>query len=174
MDPEELDGQEVLETPEEELDIDTDLEQLTPEELAELRAEAAKAKELEEKNKQLFERLKKNETKTPSKEPELSNKDILYLAKANVHEDDIDEVLDWAKFKKVSVKEAHESLKSVLSVRAEERKTAQATHTTTASRGGAKVDAAQLVANASQGKLPEDDAGIAALVAAEMAVKTQK
>lgn len=173
MDENEMDGQEVLETPEEELDLE-EAEQLTAEELSELRAKAAKADELEEKNKQLFERVKKGEQKVPSKDSEIANKDILYLAKADINEDDVNEILEWSKFKKVSVKEAHEALKPMLSVRNEQRKTAAATNTNTSARGGSKIDGATLLQNASAGKLPDDDAGIAALVAAEMEAKTRK
>ncbi len=135
--------------------------------------EALKAKvaELESKNKQLFERAKKN-PKEPSQD--LSSKDILYLAKVDVHEDDMDEVLDWAKFKKIGVKEAYESLKGVLDVKAEQRKTANASQTNAGQRGGNKVTGTQILDGVRAGRFPEDDAGIAALVAAEMAQKQAK
>lgn len=172
MEPEELDEQEVLETPvEEESEEEASL---TAEEVAELREKAAKVDELEEKNKKLFERAKKAETKPTQKEGELSNKDILYLAKAEIHEDDMDEVLDWAKFKKISVKEAHESLKGTLEQRNEQRKTALASQTNAGQRGGNKTTPSQILESAKAGRFPEDDAGIAALVAAEIAQKTGK
>lgn len=173
MDENELDESEVLETTEAET-TEEETEQLSAEQIAELKEKAAERDELVEKNKQLFERVKKGEQKVPSKETEIANKDILYLAKADINEDDVNEVLEWAKFKKVSVKEAHEALKPILQVRAEQRKTAEAAHTGTSTRGGNKLDGEQLLRNASTGKLPQDDAGIEALVAAEIAAKTRK
>ncbi|KKQ75520.1 MAG: hypothetical protein US97_C0039G0009 [Microgenomates group bacterium GW2011_GWF1_38_5] len=146
---------------------------------------------LKEQNKQLFARAKKAEgfilkdgkwVKEPKpelkpevkKEPEaeqgLTSKDVLYLAKADVHEDDIDTVLEWAKFKNISVKDAHGELKGVLATKDEERRSAQVTQTKGA-RGASAPTAEDLISQASKGQLPETDEGIEALAAAEMARK---
>ena len=134
---------------------------------------------LKETNRQLYERAKKAETalkEVKAKKPEevvkedFSNKDFLYLAKADVHEDDIDTVLEWAKFKKIAVKEAHNELKGVLATKAEERKSAQVTQTKGA-RGSSAPSAEDLVSNASKGKLPEKDEDIEALAAARLAMR---
>src|SRR3990167_9936467 len=150
---------------------------------------------LKEQNKQLFARAKKAEGFTlkdgkwvkelklepklepkpeVKKEPEagqgLSSKDILYLAKADVKEDEIDTVLEWAKFKNISVKDAHGELKGVLETKAEKRRSAQVTQTKGA-RGAFAPTAEDLLSQASQGQLPETDEGIEALAVAEMARK---
>jgi len=131
MENEELDGQEVLETPEE---VAEEAEEETPEadEAETLRKEKA---ELEAKNKQLFERVKKAEKKD---EPsiELTAKDALTLAKANISEDDVDELLQYANFKKMSVSEALADpvMKGIIATKEEQRRTAEAT----ISRGGAR------------------------------------
>lgn len=94
---------------------------------------------------------------------ELSTKDVLYLAKADIHEDDMDEVLDWSKFKKVSVNEAHKQLKGVLRERDEERKTASATNTGTARRASSKISDDALTEKASKGELPDSEDEMARL-----------
>jgi hypothetical protein len=157
------DGSEVLETTEKVAEETTETpEELTAEQIAELKAKAAKADELEKKNKQLFERAKKAETeKAPLQEEGLSNRDVLYLAKADVHEDDVDEVLDWAKFKKISVAYAHKQLKATLDVRAEQRKSASASHTKGGARGTSKTTGEDLLRKAERtGEVPETAEGM--------------
>ena len=146
---------------------------------------------LKEQNKQLYARAKKAEGFTlkegkwvkeikpePKKSeiPEakgqegLANKDILYFAKADIHEDDIDTVLEWAKFKNIGVKEAHAELKAVLSTKEEERRSAQVTQTRGA-RGSTAPTAQDLISKARKGNLPEKDEDIEALAEAEMQMK---
>ena len=146
--------------------------EVTAEELAELRRKAALADELEPKNKQLFERLKKAEsakTKVPSNEDGLSTKDVLYLAKADIHAEDVDEVLDYAKKMKVTVAEAHKFYKPILTERTEERRTANASHTKGGARGTSKVSGDELLRKAEQtGEVPESAEGLQNLFAARM------
>lgn len=168
-----LDG---LEDDEREVAVETKRKEVLSQEFKTLKEkadEADKAKELADNYKIRAEKAEKA-GKTPKETENLDNKDIVYLAKADIHEEDTDEVLDFAKIKKISVREAHEYLKPVLAVRDEQRKTALATNTTTSQRGGSKIDGSTLLQNASKGKLPEDEAGIEALVAAEIAQKTRK
>jgi hypothetical protein len=174
MDETNQDGSEVLETTETEAEAveTTEAAEEAPsaEEIAELRTKAAKADELEQKNKQLFERLKKQPEPKPKPEPAqdgLSTRDVVYLAKADIHDDDVDEVLDYAKLKGISVGKAHEYLKPVLDVRKEQRTTASAANTGPARRGASKATAEALLDNARAGKLPESDDDIARLVAAQ-------
>lgn len=88
--------------------------------------EYAKAKELAENYKIRAEKAEKAEkTKKEGKE-EMESKDIYALVKADVPEEDVDEVRAFATYKKMSVAEAlkDKTLKSILSDRAEERRTA--------------------------------------------------
>lgn len=166
------DAPEVLETPETTETPEGETPELTAEQIAELKAKAAKAEELENKNKQLFERAKKaEELAKVQKEPDsLSNKDLLFLAKADIHTEDVDDVLEWAKFKKVSVEEAYKHMKPQLDVRAEERRTAQATQAKGSPRGAAKVTGEDILKKAEKtGEIPETPEGIAALAEARMA-----
>ena len=133
----------------------------------------AKAKELAENYKIRAEKAEKAAKGggEPPKEPQgLSNKDVLYLAKADIHEDDLDEVLDWAKFKGVDVREAHKQMKPRLDLKTEERKSAQVTQIKGA-RGATAPTAEDLISKASKGQLPETDEDIQALADAEMARK---
>ncbi len=176
------DGTEVLETPVE-VAVETtnetqsieSQEVVAPEKSAlETENEALKKEkeELEKKNRQLFERAKK--VKTDATEG-LSNKDLLFLSKADVHEEDLDTVLEWAKFKKLPVQEAHKELKSMLEVRKEERRTAEATNTRSGARGSSKVSGEDLLALASKGEdIEMDDEKAAAIFQARLARKTAK
>lgn len=128
-------------------------------------------------NKQLYARTKKAEGfeekdgKWVKPEPEkheddpaskttnrtLSDTDILYLGKTDIHADDLQEVLDYAKNNKVSVKQAHEYLKPILDVRIEQRRTAETTNTGGSPHGTGRVSDETLLSNASKGILPESD-----------------
>lgn len=179
------DAPEVLETPVEPVEEQTEEPQPEPEapqisakELEALRAKAAQADELEVKNKKLFTRAKEAETvvkKQSSKEDGLSNKDVIFLAKADIHEDDVQEVIDWSKFKKISVSDAYKQLKDTLDVRAEQRKTAAATQVKGGARGTSKVSGEDLLARAERtGDVPESDDGMAELFKARLARRIPK
>jgi len=87
----------------------------------------------------------------------LSQKDVIYLAKADIHEDDADDVVNYAQKMGVSVKEAHEHYKPILAERAEERKTAQATQTKGGTRGTTQPTPEALLEKARKGEVSEDD-----------------
>lgn len=114
------------------------------------------------------------EEKEETTEPKFSIKDIAALSK--VHEDDIDTVTDWARFKGISVTEAlkDKTLKTVLSERADERKTAEAT--AVKPRGGTvkKDDADSLIKDMEKGKMPENDSDMEKLVVAEWEERKKK
>lgn len=166
MEPEELDGQEVLETPELEL-----------EETPELDEKDLKIADLDAKNKQLFERAKKAEEQAKGKAAEhsqdnnLSTKDQLALMQANIPADDLDEVLRISKVLGLPVADALKdgTMKTILDARAEERRTAQATITRGGARG-ANVTAEDILRKAeSTGEVPSDDAGMRQLAEARLA-----
>lgn len=77
------------------------------------KARAKKAEEDGKKNKPL--------------EDSLSQSDLLAVAKADIHEDDMEEVIEFAKFKKIAIKDAlkNESLQVILKDRVEKRKSAE-------------------------------------------------
>lgn len=175
----EIDGQEVIETPEtgtESQEIEeTESTESTDERDTRIADLEKKALELEEKNKKLYARLKKGDEKAPSSlDSSLSNKDILALAKSTVSDEDIDEVIDFAKFRKISVAEAlqNKTMKTILGEREEERKTASATHVKGGARSASKTSGADILAKAERtGEVPDSEEGLKALFQARLARK---
>ncbi len=173
-----LDGTEVLETSVEvatETTQETQGETLTTEQIAELRAKAAEVDDLKEKNKQLFERTKKAESRTaPSKEGELTTKDVLFLAKENLHEEDQEMLLKYAKANQMTLTDARKELKDVFSVKEQQRKSAAAINTGSA-RGTSKVSGEELLARAKlTGEVPDDEEGMAEIFKARLARKVSR
>lgn len=132
----------------------------------------AKAEELERKNKQLYERLKKQEVKVPSEG--LSEYDILALKNSNITEkEDLDTVKEYAKRLNLSIADALEDkyVKTVLADKAEERRTARATEVRSP-RGIAKNTGEDLLRKAEQtGEVPTSEEGMRAIAEARLARK---
>lgn len=168
------DQQDVIETPAPDTEtVETPTEEELPEDrIARLEQEKA---ELESKNRKLYARLKSEDKKpepTQMNDQGISNKDLLYLAKADIHEDDLDEVLEWAKYKKVPIAKAYDDLKPMLQARSEERRTAAATQTRGGQRGTAKLDPEGILAKAEKtGEVPESAEGMQALFVARRAAR---
>lgn len=104
----------------------------------------------------------------------LSQNDFIYIAKADIHEDDVSDVTNYAKKMGVSVKEAHEHYKPILAERNEERRTASLTQTKGSPRAVNKSKPDELLNQATKGKLPESDDDIDALAAASLGQKIRK
>lgn len=132
--------------------------------------------EYTEREKQLYARLKKLEKEKkelqeakakPAKKADVANTsnlstaDIIALTKADIDPEDIDEVVSYAKYKKISVTEALKSpaIKATLAENAEVRKSAQAVSLGGGRRAGngGKSDE-RLLADAAKGILPETEA----------------
>lgn len=77
----------------------------------------------------------KIDSKESTKNPGMDLKDIRALQ--DVHDDDIEEVIEFSKYKKISVAEAkrHPAVQSLLKVRSEERASALAASTAASKRG---------------------------------------
>lgn len=171
MDEEEQDVAEVLETPQEEvIEIELDPEQDDATNEAEtLRKEN---EDLKRKNAQLFERAKKNpkteEVGTTARG--LSTTDFYALTTAKVQEEDIQEVTDYASYKKITIAEALKTsaIKAILAERKENRDVAEATNAGRSRRQVTAQSSDVLLERASKGDLPATDSGLDALVAARM------
>lgn len=136
-----------------------------------------KAKALEEearrkKAEETIEKAKKKSKTAPSVATNgLSTVDIIALTRANIEEEDIDDVLDWAKFKKISIPEALKStaLKATLSEKTEQRKSAQAVYTGSGTRrAGGSISDERLMADAQKGIMPDSEADLARLTILRM------
>lgn len=88
----------------------------------------------------------KIDSKESTKSPSMDLKDIRALQ--DVHDDDIEEVIEFSKYKKISVAEAkrHPAVQSLLKVRSEERASALAASTTTSKRGS-KANSSENILN---------------------------
>lgn len=108
--------------------------------------------------------IKKPETKAPVKQEaksdeseNLSPKDLYALSQANVHLDDFDDVVEYAKFKKISIADALKSdvIKATLANKSEYRKTAEVTNTGNARKSVSKVSDEALAENLKKGQVPK-------------------
>lgn len=165
----------VAQTEEESTDLDTVEDVVESEESTESevdwKAEAEKQKQLAENQKVRAEKAERQaKTKVETKvetQPGLSSKDTIALINAKVHEDDVDEVVDYAKFKKISIPEALKSsvIKTSLSERQELRNTANATNPGRTRSGSSKVSGDALLEKARKtGEVPESDADLDAML----------
>jgi len=96
---------------------------------------------------------------TPKNDSNLSTLDVLALSKSEIHEDDYDRVLSWAKDNKMQVREAlkDDELKAVLAVRNEKRTVAQASHSGASRRSNFQLSEDALISNARKGILPDKE-----------------
>lgn len=112
---------------------------------------------------------KKSETsKKPeaeeSEEGTLSSRDVLTLSNAGIkEEEDIDEVINFAGYRKISISEAlkDKTLKTILAERKEERVTAEATNAGGGRRGSRRPSSESILSDADQGKYPENPEDLA-------------
>lgn len=163
---EELDEEVISTTPTEVTEEVIDTVETQEESVEEIKARLAKAEELANNYKiraEKAEKKSKTETKPTS---DLSGLDILTLSKANVDSEDVEEVVNWAKYKGVSVSEALKSneLNAILNVRKDMRVTANASNTGASRRQTGKLSDEALLNQARSGKMPESEEDLDRLV----------
>lgn len=154
--------EEVLETSEEAIDeIDYKLKAEKAEELAEnykIRAEKA-------------EKLAKRKVVEKTTQSGTLDRDIIYITKADIHEDDIEAVSTYASKNDMSMREAHNYLKPIFDINNEKRKTAEATNIGSARKGATKLTGEALLAKAAKGEFPDSPEDLRRLVEAEKGIK---
>lgn len=144
-------------------------------ELKSLKEQAEKAKKAEELANNYKIRAEKAEQGNKNKPvigegtpktPEMSSKDLMALMNAKISEEDVDDIVDYAKYKGISVAEALKSdvVKSTLEKKAEQRKIADATNIGTGRRSSAKIPDDVLLSNSLKGIMPESDEDLARLI----------
>lgn len=157
----------------------------TPEVNAELEAERearAKAEELAQNYKIRAEKAEKKAKETETTTPKvenvteskdgLSSRDTIAIINAKVHEDDIDEVVEYAKFKKISIQEALKSniVKASLAEKAEHRETAETTSTGRVRSGNASRTGESMLSKAREkGEMPDSGADLDKMLDARFA-----
>lgn len=154
---------------EEETDLDTVTEDVDEQEKEEspeeLKARLAKAEELAKNYKIRAEKAEraskssKEEAPRKSNNGDLTTKDLYALMEAKVPQDDIEEVAEYAKLKKISIAEALKSnvVKSILNDNAEKRTSASVANTGTTRRSNGKLSDEAFLESVKSGKLPETD-----------------
>lgn len=105
-------------------------------------------------------------TETPKNE-NMSLKDIRALA--DVSDEDVDDVIEYAKFKNISIAEAKKSpvIQNILKTKTEERRTAEATSTATTHRKSGQSTEDKILGNFEKGELPTTEDDSAALAKAQ-------
>lgn len=134
-------------------------EEIPEEDVDELRHKLATAEAQKEHWRAKAQKAKET-PKAPVEQASVSLKDQIALVNAKVHEDDVDEVLEYAKFKKIPVSEALKTsvIKTSLAEKAEQRATAEATHTSRSRGTSSKTSDEALLSKASKtGEIPDSD-----------------
>ena len=169
--------EEIILNTQEEVDSNAaETDESSEESVEDMRARLAKAEELANNYKIRAEKAEKKakepEAKTQSrqKDNDLSTMDIIALSKANIEQEDMVDVLEYAKFKGISISDVLKSpvFKVILQEKVELRTTAAATNTGGARRQTGKVSDEALLASASKGNLPESEEEISRLVRLQM------
>jgi len=160
MNDEELVNDDTLDIEEEQVELDELEEDNYEQDDTDWKAEAKKQKTLAENQRIRAEKAeKKAKTGKPESSTTLTTTDILALSRAQIDDSDLDEVLDYAKYKGISVKEALNStvLKATLSEKAEERNSAQAVNTGATRRGSSAISDERLLSDARKNIMPEKE-----------------
>lgn len=156
--------------------------EVTKQEFAALDAKAKKDAELAsnykiraEKAERDAKNVKPGAGVTPTNTPStLTPKD--YRALQDIHEDDVDTLMDYASFKKLSLAEAKKlpEMQAIFKTREEERKTAQAANSGGSRRPSSKVTGETLIERANSGQMPESDDDIRKFAEARIEAKKKR
>lgn len=148
--------------------------ELTKQEFDAIDAKAKKDAELATNYKIRAEKAEREAKAKPAGEVAPTNTENYSLgdirALSDVHDDDVESVVNWAKFKNIPIAEAKKSaeMQSLMRNREEERKTAMATSTGTSRRSTSKNTGEAILERAMRGELPESDEDIAKLSEARL------
>lgn len=121
-------------------------------------AEAKKAQEVADNYKKRAEKAEKKAKDAPAApKMELSQTDVIAIAKSDIHEEDIERVTKFAQMEGISVKEAlgNDDMKAILDRRSETRKAAEASNTKSNKGGSTASTGSSLLEQANAGNLPD-------------------
>ena len=136
-----------------------------------------RAEKAENKSSDNKDNKKVVDTKKTSKADDLTPKDLYALMENKVPKEDVDDVVQYARFSKISIDDALDSdfVKRLLADKSEKRATARATNIGYNRRGSGKVSEQALLQKASQnGELPDNDDDLDRLIDARLEQKRQK
>jgi len=150
---------------------------------------------LKQKNQELYEQLKKSkgfirdkktgkwvkkEQPKPEKEVEgtgdITKTELYSLVKANVPDEDVNEVTIYARSHSISVTEALKlpEVKAILKVKQEYRTTQEASNTGSSRRGSSKISDDMLLEQANKGIMPDTEEDMVRLIKARREAKQAK
>lgn len=144
----------------------------TEESVEDVRVRLTKAEELANNYKVRAEKaekkIKETVTVTEPKKDDLSNADLYDLFDAKVKKEDVSDVVEFAKFRKISIAEALKSpvVKTLLKDKEESRRVADATNTGTSRRSNTQPTDDERIEKAVKGDLPESDVEVGKLAQA--------
>lgn len=140
---------------------ETETEEEPEVDIEQIKADAEKAKELAENYKKRAEKAEKKakEVKPEAQKVELSQLDILAIAKSDVHEEDLERVTKFAQMEGITVKDAlgNEDLRAMLERRNEARKVAKASNTDKSTANSGAPSAETMLAKAKKGDMPDPE-----------------
>lgn len=157
------DEDEILKNNPDNTEVDTTVDTDEDEEI-DYKAEYEKTKAIAENQKIRAEKAEAKLKSSPAdkgetykKSNELSAFDLSAIVKADIDEDTLTEVMEYAKFKKISIADALKSpvIKATITEKTENKRVAEATNTGTARRGSSKASDFTLLENARKGAMPE-------------------
>lgn len=161
------------------LDIEAGSETVeTSESIQDIKARLAKAEEVAENYKIRAEKAekKKVEVAPQTSTQNVSLKDSYALLKADVPDEAIDDILEFASVKKMSVSEALQSniVKAIIADKKESIRVSEASHTGSTRRTQGTVSAETLLRNFEKGILPESEADMERLAEARINARRTK
>jgi hypothetical protein len=103
----------------------------------------------------------------------LTQTDVFTLIKNDIAEEDIEDVAEYASFRKISIAEALKSsvVKTMLAEKVEQRKVANGTHTGSSKRQSGNTSNDTILSNSKKGILPDSDEDISRLALLRKAKK---
>jgi len=118
-------------------------------------------------------KIEEKKTEVKADTSELTQSDIITLARSELADEDIPEVLEYAKLKGVSLKEALTSnvVQAILSTNKEARTVADASNTGKTAQTTSGTSDDELMANAKKGIMPDSDADMERLAKLRLGVK---
>jgi hypothetical protein len=152
MEKNEFEDEVINETEEETLEDEAKTEDEAPDYKKLYEAEVGKRKRYEKDAKQAKEAKKETPAESDN-EVKLSTSEMLALVKAEVADEDIEEIMEYAKFKKISIKEAINSnyIKTTLKEKAEMRKSQELAYSGTSRKGTQSVSPTAVYEKAKHG-----------------------
>lgn len=146
------------------------------ESVEEYKARLAKAEELASNYKIRAEKAEKRAKESPKTEKSsdtMSTADLVALMESKVASDDVGDVEEYAKFKKISIAEALKSptLRAILNEKREFRTSANASNTAKARSSSSKLSDESLLEKVSNGEMPSSQDDLVRLIKLRKGIK---